>query len=197
MKIKRVLSLLLVSALALSLQACSNNNSSSEGNTDNTSTSKSEEVSKDVSNAKSSDENSGEDKTGKAVEVSDEKNNSEELNDGVYYSTLMSSLKGELSEYDTPSVYETDLNSETLTVKGSLNYHEDGKNEDNPDILANSTYTFKVNDATVYKTVGGGSPGEEYSLEDFNNFLNETKDSGLALFIYVKDGYLTEVDVSS
>lgn len=119
--------------------------------------------------------------------------------DGAYSSSLMSEKNGEReAELQTASVYDIIAEEGKLTVKGSIDYQVDLKDYNNLEELENDSYTFKIDENTEFLSGGGMADPTYYkTLEEFNNFYKEVKDSGLGLVITVKDGLVKSVVITS
>lgn len=119
--------------------------------------------------------------------------------DGVYSSSLISEKNGEReAELQTASVYDILAEEGKLTVKGSIDYQVDPKDYENLEELENDSYTFKIDENTEFLSGGGmANPTYYKTLEEFNNFYKEVKDSGLGLVITVKDGLVKSVVITS
>lgn len=119
--------------------------------------------------------------------------------DGVYSSSLISEKNGEReAELSTASVYDILTEAGKLTVKGSIDYQVDPKDYENLEELENDSYTFKIDENTEFLSGGGmANPIYYKTLEEFNNFYKEVKDSGLGLVITVKDGLVKSVLITS
>lgn len=119
--------------------------------------------------------------------------------DGAYSSSLMSEKNGEReAELSTASVYDILAGEGKLTVKGSIDYQVDPKDYKNLEELENNSYTFKIDENTEFLSGGGmANPTYYKTLEEFNNFYKEAKDSGLGLVITVKDGLVKSVVITS
>ena len=64
--------------------------------------------------------------------------------------------------------------------------------------LENNSYTFKIDENTEFLSGGGmANPTYYKTLEEFNNFYKEVKNSGLGLVITVKDGLVKSVLITS
>ena len=140
------------------------------------------------------------DKTGtdkKEANNTDDKNLKDK--DGAYSSSLMSDKNGEREdELQTASVYDILAEEGKLTVKGSIDYQVDPKDYENLEELENDSYTFKIDENTEFLSGGGMADPTYYkTLEEFNNFYKEVKDSGLGLVITVKDGLVKSVVITS
>lgn len=119
--------------------------------------------------------------------------------DGVYSSSLISEKNGEReAELSTASVYDILAEEGKLTVKGSIDYQVDPKDYNNLEELENDSYTFKIDENTEFLSGGGmANPTYYKTLEEFNNFYKEVKNSGLGLVITVKDGLVKSVLITS
>lgn len=119
--------------------------------------------------------------------------------DGVYSSSLISEKNGEReAELQTASVYDILAEEGKLTVKGSIDYQVDPKDYENLEELENNSYTFKIDENTEFLSGGGmANPTYYKTLEEFNNFYKEVKNSGLGLVITVKDGLVKSVLITS
>lgn len=155
---------------------------------------------------KKSDSKENKDKnTADKKESTDKKDSSKALDknskekDGVYSSSLMSEKNGEReAELQTASVYDILAEEGKLTVKGSIDYQVDPKDYNNLEELENDSYTFKIDENTEFLSGGGmANPTYYKTLEEFNNFYKEVKDSGLGLVITVKDGLVKSVLITS
>lgn len=122
--------------------------------------------------------------------------------DGKYLTSIIASQNGDFNELGYGSIYEfyVDSNTNTLIVKGSLNYNE---NTDDHDFLEsstqmdNATYTFKLDDNSILISTGGLNEQHPYTIEEFNNLANEVKDSGLGLVIVVENGVVKSASIAS
>lgn len=119
--------------------------------------------------------------------------------DGAYSSSLISEKNGEReAELQTASVYDILAEEGKLTVKGSIDYQVDLKDYNNLEELENDSYTFKIDENTEFLSGGGMADPTYYkTIEEFNNFYKEVKDSGLGLVITVKDGLVKSVVITS
>lgn len=122
--------------------------------------------------------------------------------DGKYLTSIIASQNGDFNDLGYASIYEfyVDSNTNTLIVKGSLNYNE---NTDDHDFLEgstqmdNSTYTFKIDENSILRSTGGINEPHPYTIEEFNNIANEVKDSGLGLVIIVENGVVKSASIAS
>ena len=222
---KKVFALVLV---ALSLSACSQNKESADKgdkkvevkiNKDN----KKETSSKDkkdlennydessdtkedpyVSNNLTKENPEGEIKNIESLENTE--NNDEDSSyldkDGKYLTSIIASQNGDFNDLGYASTYEFYVDSETntLIVKGSLNYNEDIDDHDfleGSTQMDNSTYTFKLDENSILRSTGGINEPHPYTIEEFNNLANEVKDSGLGLVIIVENGVVKSASIAS
>lgn len=133
---------------------------------------------------------------------SDKEDSEEDKNlhekDGKYVTTLMAKLKGEPDEYLETSVYAYKIEDDKFIVSGAFDLYEDLENIDKVEHFENEEdHKFVINDKTEFQAVGGTAPAQKFSKEEFLKYLEECKDSGLALIIFVEDGVATSVSISS
>lgn len=223
--IKKILALVLV---ALSLSACSQNKESSDKedkkvevkiNKDN----KKETSSKDKKDLENKDGESSDTKEDpdvsnnpikenpegeiKNVESLENTENNDEDNssldkDGKYLTSIIASQNGDFNDLGYASTYEfyVDAETNTLIVKGSLNYNEDIDDHDfleRSTQMDNSTYTFKLDENSILRSTGGMNEPHPYTIEEFNNIANDVKDSGLGLIIIVENGVVKSASIAS
>lgn len=118
--------------------------------------------------------------------------------DGKYVTTLMAKLKGEPDEYLETSVYAYKIEDDKFIVSGAFDLYEDLENIDKVEHFENEEdHKFVINDKTEFQAVGGTAPAQKFTKEEFLKYLEECKDSGLALIIFVEDGIATSVSISS
>lgn len=137
-----------------------------------------------------------------AEKTSPEKETSEEdkahEKDGKYVSSMIAELKGEPSDYITATAYEYKFEDDKFVVSGSFDYFENPEDYENVEEIGNERdHKFVVNDDTVLQAVGGMADPKIFNKEDFLKYLNECKDTGLALIIFVENGVATSVSISS
>lgn len=137
-----------------------------------------------------------------AEKTSPEKETSEEdkahEKDGKYVSSMIAELKGEPSDYITATAYEYKFEDNKFVVSGSFDYFENPEDYENVEEIGNEKdHKFVVNDDTVLQAVGGMADPKIFNKEDFLKYLNECKDTGLALIIFVENGVATSVSISS
>ena len=126
----------------------------------------------------------------------DEKNLHEK--DGKYVTTLMAKLKGEPDEYLETSAYAYKIEDDKFIVSGRIELYEDPGNYEKVEKFENEEdHTFVIDENTEFQAVGGMAPAEKFTREEFLNYLEECKDSGLALIIMVENGLATTVSISS
>lgn len=118
--------------------------------------------------------------------------------DGKYVTSMIAELKGEADDYITSTAYDYKIEDDKFIVSGSFDYHEDPEDFENSEEIKNEKeQKFTINDETVFQAVGGMAPAKDFSREDFLKYLDECKNSGLALIIFVEDGIAKTVQISS
>lgn len=222
---KKVFTLVLV---ALSLSACSQNKESADKedkkvevkiNKDN----KNETSSKDKKDLENKDGESSDTKEDpdvsnnpikenpegeiKNVESLENTENNDEDNssldkDGKYLTSIIASQNGDFNDLGYASTYEfyVDGETNTLIVKGSLNYNEDIDDHDfleGSTQMNNSTYTFKLDENSILRSTGGINEPHPYTIDEFNNIANDVKDSGLGLIIIVENSVVKSASIAS
>lgn len=222
---KKVFALVLV---ALSLSACSQDKESADKIDNKVEVKINKDNKKEDDNTKPKDLENKDDKNSDTKEDLDSSNNPTQENpegdiknieslentenndvdnssldkDGKYLTSIIASQNGDFNDLGYASIYEfyVDSNTNTLKVKGSLNYNE---NTDDHDFLEgstqmdSSTYTFKLDDNSILRSTGGVNEPHPYTIEEFNNLANEVKDSGLGLVIIVENGVVKSASIAS
>lgn len=122
--------------------------------------------------------------------------------DGKYLTSIIASQNGDFNDLGYASTYEfyVDGETNTLIVKGSLNYNEDIDDHDfleGSTQMDNSTYTFKLDENSILRSTGGINEPDPYTIEEFNNIANDVKDSGLGLIIIVENGVVKSASIAS
>lgn len=118
--------------------------------------------------------------------------------DGKYVTSMIAELKGEADDYITSTAYDYKIEDDKFIVSGSFDYHEDPEDFENYEEIKNEKeQKFTINDETVFQAVGGMTPAKDFGREDFLKYLDECKNSGLALIIFVEDGIAKTVQISS
>ncbi|MFO3715636.1 hypothetical protein [Anaerococcus cruorum] len=118
-----------------------------------------------------------------------------EERDGLYFSSLASSKNGERDEeFNSPYLANLKIEGDTLTVDGTIDYLV---NPEDFESAENASYNFKLSDDVTLQAVGGLAEPEYFSKEEFVEYYQKVKDSGLALKIEVKDGVVTIVSFAS
>lgn len=118
--------------------------------------------------------------------------------DGKYVTTMIAKLKGEADDYITATAYDYKFEDDKFVVSGSIEYFENPEDYEKVEEIKNEEdHKFVINDKTVFEAVGGMAPAKEFTKEDFLKYLEECKDTGLALIIFVEDGVATSVSISS
>lgn len=121
-----------------------------------------------------------------------------EERDGRYFSTLMASKNGERSEdFDAGFVSNLTIEDDVLTVDGTIDYLVDLENTEDVEKYDKGSFHFNLSPDVKLQSAGGDQEPTVYTKEEFLQFYEDVKDSGLALFIDVKDGLVTLVSISS
>ena len=157
------------------------------------------EVEKKESEDKKEDSNKDKEKE---KEPSQESSIEEDKNlhdkDGKYVTTLMAKLQGEPDEYLETSAYASNIEDDKLIVSGSFDLYANPENYDEVEHFENlENHKFVINDQTEFQAVGGTAPAEKFTREEFLDYIEKVKDSGLALIIMVENGVATTVSISS
>ena len=153
-----------------------------------------DDVNKSESNENKEDENKEDSKV--AAKKEDEKNLHEK--DGKYVTTMIAKLKGEADDYITSAAYAYKFEDDRFVVSGSFDYLENPEDYEKVEEIKNEEdHKFVINDKTVFQAVGGMAKPEIFTKEDFLKYLEECKDTGLALIIFVENGVATSVSISS
>lgn len=121
-----------------------------------------------------------------------------EERDGLYFSTLAASKNGERDEeFNSPYLANLKIEGDTLTVEGTIDYLVNPEDFESAEKYENASYNFKLSDDVTLQAVGGLAEPEYFSKEEFVEYYQKVKDSGLALKIEVKDGVVTTVSFAS
>ncbi|WP_073997061.1 hypothetical protein [Anaerococcus urinomassiliensis] len=121
-----------------------------------------------------------------------------EERDGRYFSTLMASKNGKRSEdFDAGFVSNLTIEDDVLTVDGTIDYLVDLENTEDVEKYDKGSFHFNLSPDVKLQSAGGDQEPTVYTKEEFLQFYEDVKDSGLALFIDVKDGIVTLVSISS
>lgn len=118
--------------------------------------------------------------------------------DGKYVTSLIASLNGEGDDYITATSYAAKIEDNKLVISGSFDYLKNpGKSEETKKIENKEDQKFVIDDNTTFEAVGGTAPAKEMTKDEFLEFFEEVKDSGLALIIFVENGVAKSVSISS
>lgn len=121
-----------------------------------------------------------------------------EERDGLYFSSLASSKNGERSDdFQSPYLANLKIEGDTLTVEGTIDYLVNPEDFESTDKYENASYNFKLSDDVTLQAVGGLAEPEYFSKEEFVEYYQKVKDSGLALKIHVENGIVTTVSFAS
>ena len=90
-----------------------------------------------------------------------------------------------------------DASTSTFTIKGSLSYSEEVGALDDYQIMANSTYEFSFDEDTVFQATSGMAEPQIMTVDEFNSYLEECKDTGLGLVLVIENGLVKSASISS
>lgn len=118
--------------------------------------------------------------------------------DGKYVTSMIAELKGEADDYITASAYDYKIYDNNFIVSGSFDYHADPEDYENYEEISNQVdNTFVIDENTELLAAGGMADPEKFTREDFLSYLEECKDTGLALIVIVENGVAKSVTISS
>lgn len=121
-----------------------------------------------------------------------------EERDGLYFSTLAASKNGERDEeFNSPYLANLKIEGDTLTVDGTIDYLVNPEDFESAEKYENTSYNFKLSDDVTLQAVGGLAEPEYFSKEEFVEYYQKVKDSGLGLKIHVENGIVTTVSFAS
>lgn len=201
--------ILMTAALALALASCGNATEAEPTSEDNQTSVETEEKAPEVAeneamaDSEEPEENIEEDINDETNDDSKEESDpSDEMiieeRDGRYFSTLMASKNGERSEdFNAGFVSNLTIEDDVLTVDGTIDYLVDLENTEDVEKYDKGSFHFNLSPDVKLQSAGGDQEPTVYTKEEFLKFYEEVKDSGLALFIDVKDGLVTLVSISS
>lgn len=202
----KLLKPILLSIMAISLIGCESNDMADKNlgenhvveahDEDQNSDNKPAEDKVDKSESEDDKENENKKDSKVADKKEDEKNLHEK--DGKYVTTMIAKLKGEADDYITSTAYDYKFEDDRFVVSGSFDYLENPEDYEKVEEIKNEEdHKFVINDKTVFQAVGGMAKPEIFTKEDFLKYLEECKDTGLALIIFVENGVATSVSISS
>ena len=201
--------ILMTAALALALASCGKATEAEPTSEDNQTSVETEEKAPEVAeneamaDSEKAEENIEEDTNDEASDDSKEESEpSDEMiveeRDGRYFSTLMASKNGERSkDFNAGFVSNLTIEDDVLTVDGTIDYLVDLENTEDDEKYDKGSFHFKLSPEVKLQSAGGDQEPTVYTKEEFLQFYEDVKDSGLALFIDVKDGLVTLVSISS
>ncbi|WP_044565764.1 hypothetical protein [Anaerococcus provencensis] len=201
--------ILMTAVLALALASCGNATEAEPTSEDNQTSVETEEKASEVAeneamaDSEKPEENIEEDTNDEANDdAKEESDPSDEMiieeRDGRYFSTLMASKNGERSEdFNAGFVSNLTIEDDVLTVDGTIDYLVDLENTEDDEKYDKGSFHFNLSPDVKLQSAGGDQEPTVYTKEEFLKFYEEVKDSGLALFIDVKDGLVTLVSISS
>lgn len=201
--------ILMTAALALALASCGNATEAEPTSEDNQTSVEAEEKAPEVAeneamaDSEKAEENIEEDTNDDSHDdTKEESDPSDEMiieeRDGRYFSTLMASKNGERSEdFNAGFVSNLTIEDDVLTVDGTIDYLVDLENTEDDEKYDKGSFHFNLSPDVKLQSAGGDQEPTVYTKEEFLKFYEDVKDSGLALFIDVKDGLVTLVSISS
>lgn len=134
----------------------------------------------------------------KQEEASDKEDINYQEKDGSYISNLIASKNGDRDpQAGLTSLANLKVDGETLTLEGTIDYLKNPDSYDNSEEYDKASYNFKLTSDTKFQAVGGMADPEIFTKEEFVDYYQGVKDSGLALKIEVKDGVVTTVSIAS
>ena len=200
--------ILMTAALALALASCGNA-TEAEPTSENTEMETKEAIVEPMENeneaiadSENPEENTEEEANATPDDSKEESEASDEMiieeRDGRYFSTLMASKNGERSEdFDAGFVSNLTIEDDILTVDGTIDYLVDLENTEDVEKYDKGSFHFNLSPDVKLQSAGGDQEPTVYTKEEFLQFYEDVKDSGLALIIDVKDGLVTLVSISS
>ena len=134
----------------------------------------------------------------KQEEASDKEDINYQEREGSYISNLIASKNGDRDpQAGLTSLANLKVDGETLTLEGTIDYLKNPDSYDNSEEYNKASYNFKLTSDTKFQAVGGMADPEIFTKEEFVDYYQGVKDSGLALKIEVKDGVVTTVSIAS
>jgi len=200
--------ILMTAALALALASCGKATEAEPTREDNQTSVETEEKAPEVAeneamaDSENPEENTEEEANATPDDSKEESEASDEMiieeRDGRYFSTLMASKNGERSEdFDAGFVSNLTIEDDVLTVDGTIDYLVDLENTEDVEKYDKGSFHFNLSPDVKLQSAGGDQEPTVYTKEEFLQFYEDVKDSGLALIIDVKDGLVTLVSISS
>lgn len=150
---------------------------------------------KDSQNKKEQEESPSEDKK---IQEDSPSESEDFLADGQYL-TILASESGGKAQGTIGYCQEAfaDASTSTFTIKGSLSYSEEVGALDDYQITANSTYDFSFDEDTVFQATSGMAEPHIMTVDEFNSYLEECKDTGLGLVLVIENGLIKSASISS
>ncbi|WP_306484187.1 hypothetical protein, partial [Anaerococcus sp.] len=150
---------------------------------------------KDLENKKGQEEIPSEDEK---IQEDSTSENRDFLANGQYL-TILASESGGKAQGTIGYCQEAfaDASTSTFTIKGSLSYSEEVGAFDDYQIMANSTYDFSFDEDTVFQATSGMAEPQIMTVDEFNSYLEECKDTGLGLVLVIENGLVKSASISS
>ncbi|MDY2927746.1 hypothetical protein [Anaerococcus sp.] len=149
----------------------------------------------DLENKKEQEESPSEDKK---IQEDSPSENRNFLANGQYL-TILASESGGKAQGTIGYCQEAfaDASTSTFTIKGSLSYSEEVGAFDSYEIVANSTYDFSFDENTTFQATSGMAEPHIMTVDEFNSYLEECKDTGLGLVLVIENGLVKSASISS
>lgn len=149
----------------------------------------------DLENKKEQEESPSEDKK---IQGDSPSESEDFLADGQYL-TILASESGGKAQGTIGYCQEAfaDPSTSTFTIRGSLSYSEEVGAFDSYEIMENSTYDFSFDEDTVFQATSGMAEPHIMTVDEFNSYLEECKDTGLGLVLVIENGLVKSASISS
>ncbi len=118
---------------------------------------------------------------------------SSDLDDGFYFSTLLTTDPGYTSSY----VRSLSFADNGFTIDAGVTKVLDPNTWNNLEDYDYATYFIAIDSNTKFYTAGGEDAPTYYTFEEFKELCEQLKDSGLGLQFNIENGVATEVGISS
>ncbi|MBE5910247.1 tetratricopeptide repeat protein [Pseudobutyrivibrio sp.] len=118
---------------------------------------------------------------------------SSDLDDGFYFSTLLTTDPGYSSSY----IRSLSFADNGFTIDAGVTKVLDPNTWNNLEDYDYATYFIAIDSNTKFYTAGGEDAPTYYTFEEFKELCEQLKDSGLGLQFNIENGVATEVGLSS
>lgn len=129
-----------------------------------------------------------------------DENASEDLSkDGEYFSILAPNSDGEFDQQGFGTVADIRIEENSFIIDGSLNYTEQvGMGVDlDSEKLDHANYAFAIDENTKLTAISGLADQPDFTEEEFLDYFEECRGTGLGLVIQVENGIATSIAISS